>query len=89
MSSGGDDRRPVLPRFIAGAVCPDCAAQDTIALFREARGDRIECVDCGHEELRPAESAGQPEASGSNVVALRFVPRSGAVSAAEGADTDE
>ncbi|MBJ39374.1 MAG: DNA-binding protein [Gammaproteobacteria bacterium] len=35
-------------RFIAGARCPECGAEDRIVTF-EARGTPVmECVDCGY-----------------------------------------
>ena len=37
-------------RFIAGAVCPKCKAQDSLLLFFDNGVERIECVDCGHTQ---------------------------------------
>ena len=31
-------------RFIAGAVCPHCQQQDTLALYRELETEVVECV---------------------------------------------
>ncbi|KOO17973.1 hypothetical protein AC068_14595 [Morganella morganii] len=45
-------------RFIAGAVCPGCQTQDTLAMWREDNVDVVQCVQCGHLERRadaPAE----------------------------------
>jgi len=40
----------VKKRFIAGAVCPHCQAQDTIVLI-ESEGDKhFECIECGHTD---------------------------------------
>lgn len=39
-------------RFIAGAVCPECQAQDTLAMWREDNVDVVQCVTCGHLERR-------------------------------------
>ncbi|WLS79304.1 YheV family putative zinc ribbon protein [Erwinia pyri] len=36
-------------RFIAGATCPSCKAQDTLALWQENNIDVVECVKCGHQ----------------------------------------
>lgn len=36
-------------RFIAGAVCPACKAQDSMAMWRENSVDVVECVKCGHQ----------------------------------------
>mgnify|MGYP000066941954 CR=1 FL=1 len=38
-------------QFIAGAVCPSCKAQDTIAINTE--DDLIYCVKCDFKENRP------------------------------------
>ena len=34
----------VRKRFIAGAKCPSCQAQDTLAMWRENNIDVVECV---------------------------------------------
>ncbi len=39
-------------RFIAGAVCPKCAAMDRIVVDLDT--DRRECVACGFSDERPA-----------------------------------
>lgn len=36
-------------RFIAGAVCPSCQAQDSLAMWRENNIDVVQCVKCGHQ----------------------------------------
>ena len=38
-------------QFIAGAICPSCKAQDTIAINTE--DDLIYCVKCDFKENRP------------------------------------
>lgn len=38
-------------QFIAGAACPSCKAQDTIAINTE--DDLIYCVKCDFKENRP------------------------------------
>ena len=40
-------------RFIAGAVCPKCAAMDKIVVDLDT--DRRECVACGFSDARPAD----------------------------------
>ncbi len=40
-------------QFIAGAVCPNCKSQDTIAL--NPSDDEIYCVKCDFVEKRPQE----------------------------------
>ena len=39
----------VRKRFIAGAKCPACQAQDSLAMWRENNVDIVECVKCGHQ----------------------------------------
>ena len=40
-------------QFIAGAICPNCKSQDTIAL--NPSDDEIYCVKCDFVEKRPIE----------------------------------
>jgi hypothetical protein len=40
-------------RFIAGAVCPRCAAMDRLLVDLDS--DRRECVACGFSDERPKE----------------------------------
>ena len=40
-----------LVQFIAGAICPSCKEQDTIAI--NADDDQIYCVKCDFTEFRP------------------------------------
>ncbi|MBC3765941.1 YheV family putative zinc ribbon protein [Neptunicella marina] len=42
-------------RFIAGAVCPKCKAQDSIMLFFQDNIEQLECVQCGYHESQPQE----------------------------------
>ncbi|MEC5319080.1 YheV family putative zinc ribbon protein [Brenneria populi subsp. brevivirga] len=44
-------------RFIAGAVCPECRAQDTLAVGREEQTEVVVCVKCGYRQARPDKSA--------------------------------
>lgn len=36
-------------RFIAGAICPECQALDSLAMWQENNVDVVECVKCGHQ----------------------------------------
>lgn len=49
-------------RFIAGAVCPKCAAMDTLKAGYEDDGDTMvrECVDCGFID-RVSQSVNTPK----------------------------
>lgn len=42
-------------RFIAGARCPKCHAQESIVMLTSAEQEWIECVDCHYTEQRPTE----------------------------------
>ncbi|WP_162928419.1 YheV family putative zinc ribbon protein [Shewanella japonica] len=37
-------------RFVAGAKCPKCQAQDSILLFKENGIETVECTDCDYRE---------------------------------------
>ncbi|MGV2872437.1 YheV family putative zinc ribbon protein [Colwellia sp. E150_009] len=36
-------------RFIAGAICPKCNEQDTMALTKEDGVEKATCVSCGEQ----------------------------------------
>ena len=40
-------------RFIAGAKCPKCGANDRIVMLTTQTDEWIECIDCGYSENRP------------------------------------
>lgn len=41
---------PIKKRFIAGAVCPKCAAMDTVFTYRAEDKDWRGCVNCDFNE---------------------------------------
>jgi len=41
--------KKIRKRFIAGAVCPKCKAQDTMALTKEDEVEKATCVSCGEQ----------------------------------------
>jgi len=43
----------VKKRFIAGAVCPQCKAMDTMALTKEQGVEKVTCVACGEQMTQP------------------------------------
>ena len=62
---------PARKRFIAGAVCPQCEAEDRLVVYVENRTEYQECVACGYlkamsEEAPKASSGGRdrPGAAG-------------------------
>jgi uncharacterized metal-binding protein (TIGR02443 family) len=42
-------KKPQKKRFIAGAICPKCKAQDTMALTKEDGVEKVTCVSCGDQ----------------------------------------
>ncbi len=49
-------------RFIAGAVCPRCAAMDKVVAYRKVDKDYRECVKCGFiDELLVGAGAPPPD----------------------------
>ncbi len=42
-------------RFIAGAICPKCKAQDTMALTKEDGVEKVTCVSCGEQMIQAEE----------------------------------
>jgi uncharacterized metal-binding protein (TIGR02443 family) len=42
-------KKPQRKRFIAGAICPKCKAQDTMALTKEDGVEKVTCVSCGDQ----------------------------------------
>lgn len=59
-------------RFIAGAVCPKCAAQDSIQAY-ELEDEQVmvrECVDCGFID-RMSTVVNQPRELGTRVTPKR------------------
>ncbi len=48
-------------RFVAGAVCPHCGAQDSVRLWRnEAQREQRDCVACGWQETLDEATDQQP-----------------------------
>lgn len=43
-------------RFIAGAICPECGAQDAIRLVIQGDRESVECVKCDYREQKPLAS---------------------------------
>ncbi|HEY6528517.1 MAG TPA: YheV family putative zinc ribbon protein [Cellvibrionaceae bacterium] len=43
-------KTPTKKRFIAGAVCPKCAAMDTVITYRQDDKDWRGCVNCDFTE---------------------------------------
>lgn len=57
-------------RFIAGATCPKCQAQDTIMLFFENNVEKLTCVECGYEEAQPQEEVKTASRANENIIGV-------------------
>lgn len=49
------------PRFIAGAVCPECGAMDRLQLLDLDGEPGRRCVACGHEDRLESASSREPK----------------------------
>ncbi|WP_068828884.1 YheV family putative zinc ribbon protein [Pseudomonas sp. BMS12] len=54
-------------RFIAGAVCPACSAQDTIKMWNVDGVPNRECVACGYADTLNAQGQSVPKELGTRV----------------------
>ena len=51
----------VVKRFIAGAVCPRCAAMDSVRMYRDEEREYRECVKCGFADSLRLDGRPDPE----------------------------
>ena len=49
---------PIRPRFIAGAICPQCKEMDRLVV--DMTTDARSCVECGFSEKRPQDVTVEP-----------------------------
>ncbi|MBJ7222938.1 MULTISPECIES: YheV family putative zinc ribbon protein [unclassified Brenneria] len=57
-------------RFIAGAVCPKCQTQDTLAVGHENQTEVVVCVKCGYQQSRTDESATTAGRPADNIIGI-------------------
>ncbi|WP_088331461.1 YheV family putative zinc ribbon protein [Lacimicrobium sp. SS2-24] len=57
-------------RFIAGAVCPKCQAQDTLMIYLRNNIEHVECVSCGFTKSRPDEKVQAATRGSENVIGV-------------------
>ncbi|WP_199915597.1 YheV family putative zinc ribbon protein [Saccharobesus litoralis] len=57
-------------RFIAGAVCPQCSAQDSLMLFLENNVEKVECVDCGYTKSNTDNKVKQASKQANDVIGI-------------------
>ncbi|KAE8176909.1 YheV family putative metal-binding protein [Photobacterium carnosum] len=51
----------VKKRFIAGAICPNCQALDTLRWWQQHDVEHIECVQCQHIDTRLPQAVKESE----------------------------
>ena len=51
----------VTKRFVAGAVCPRCAAMDKLRTWRDQGREYRGCVSCGYEDSMRLDGLADPE----------------------------
>lgn len=56
-------------RFIAGAVCPQCQALDTLAVGQEEQEEVVTCVKCGYHQ-RQSDTSPAPERQSENIIGM-------------------
>lgn len=49
------------PRFIAGAVCPNCGAMDRLQVIVDAESQQRRCVACGYEDSLESAASQEPK----------------------------
>ena len=57
-------------RFIAGATCPSCHAQDTLMLFLENNVEKVSCVRCDYEKSQVNGKVEAKSGDGGNVIGI-------------------
>lgn len=57
-------------RFIAGAVCPKCQAQDTLAVGREDETEVVICIKCGYHQRQSDEQAAPAGRSTEDIIGI-------------------
>lgn len=62
-------------RFIAGAKCPKCQAQDRIVMITTTNDEWIECIECNYSEQRPTEVESDIPELADDVGVVQFKPR--------------
>lgn len=61
----------IIRRFIAGARCPQCGAEDSIALNLQAGHEWITCVHCDYREDRPQSPAAPAADAAVQIIELK------------------
>ncbi|MFA7553181.1 MAG: YheV family putative zinc ribbon protein [Spongiibacteraceae bacterium] len=68
--------KPVVKRFIAGAVCPRCAEMDKLLMYDDDQQQQVrECVRCGYQDVMT--DSGPKQLSGEEIKTRVNQPRVG------------
>ncbi len=57
-------------RFIAGAQCPECKAQDSLCWWEENNIEHVECVECGYIEQRKPKQLDQSSHADESMIGI-------------------
>ncbi|MDO6694376.1 YheV family putative zinc ribbon protein [Aliiglaciecola sp. 3_MG-2023] len=57
-------------RFVAGAICPNCKAQDTIMLFFENNVEKLACVKCDYTESQTEQQVDSAKRQNESVIGV-------------------
>ncbi|MEH0667306.1 YheV family putative metal-binding protein [Vibrio scophthalmi] len=57
-------------RFIAGASCPHCQAQDTLRWWIENNIEWVECVECQHTDQRKPQEVEKTPHAGQDMIGI-------------------
>lgn len=57
-------------RFIAGARCPKCKAIDSIMLYMENDVEKIECVECHHQQSQVSDEVAKAAQTPAQVIGI-------------------
>lgn len=61
-------------RFIAGAICQSCQAQDTVFVYKENNVEKLECVSCGFKMAQPEDGVQEKLRQDESVIGI-FKPQ--------------
>lgn len=57
-------------RFIAGATCPKCKAQDSIMLYFENNVEKLQCVKCDYHDVQSQTYVAQAGQNSADVIGV-------------------
>lgn len=62
--------KPRKKRFIAGATCPVCKAQDTLMLYIENNIEKLKCVKCDYQKSQVDEKIENKTGDSESVIGI-------------------